>query len=629
MEYKGFTLDPFQVRAIRALDNRHSVVVSAPTGSGKTLTAEYVIDEHLRKGEQVVYTAPIKALSNEKYKDFCELYGEDRVGLLTGDVIRNPTAPIRIMTTEIYRNMCLTQDPTMESVAYVVFDEIHYIDDVERGYVWEEAIIFSKDHVRFLCLSATIPNADELAEWIEHIKNHKVECITHDVRSVPLHHMLFDVEHGLSSLDTLYKALGGVAFRRRARRRRGERIPLAPDHRDVVKELKSRTPLLYFCFSRRLCERYARELSRKRLFEANAAVSRRIRERLQDFPDVARLESTKLLRECLPRGIGFHHAGLLPVMKELVEEFFGAGHINILYTTETFAVGLNMPAKTVCFNSLRKFDGITFRWLNGKEYFQIAGRAGRRGKDKEGFVVSVLDRRDFDYQRIKKLFSGKTEPIESKFKLSYNTALNLVKRHEEQEIDLILKQSLFAFQERKSLRPRFDRLVRKLKRLEYIKDDVLTVKGEFASNMFSDELVFAEIFATDFIKDLSAYQVLLVLGCMAYEYRKGNEIKKSFRDKESRSLKKKVRDHKYLAYSGRFEYLDDVTGLVKPCFEQRDFFVMVENTTMLEGDVLRFLTQMLDRMRHILKATHRMDVRDRIGECEFVVKSTVEDVFVL
>src|SRR3990167_5675309 len=225
MNYKGFELDKFQEDAINAIEHNKSVVVSAPTGSGKTLIADYIIDRDIKKGIKVIYTAPIKALSNQKYKDFCRDYGEEKIGLLTGDTVKNPNASVLIMTTEIYRNMALSHDPIVEQISYVIFDEIHYINDIERGYVWEESIIFSKNKVRFLCLSATIPNAKEFADWIHSIKGHKVETIKHEHRSVPLHKKFYDSELGICTLEEIkgiadipdYKYIHGRQKSRRPR----------------------------------------------------------------------------------------------------------------------------------------------------------------------------------------------------------------------------------------------------------------------------------------------------------------------------------------------------------------------------------------------------------------------------
>ncbi|MCK4968067.1 MAG: DEAD/DEAH box helicase, partial [Candidatus Aenigmarchaeota archaeon] len=239
MQFKNLTLDKFQKDAIDAVEKNNSVVVSAPTGSGKTLIADYIIDKHLGDGSIIIYTAPIKALSNQKYKDFCKDYGKDSVGLITGDIVINPGAPVLVMTTEIYRNMTIINDPMLSSVKYVIFDEIHYINDIERGYVWEESIIFSKKHVRFLCLSATIPNVKEFSAWISAIKKHKVEVVKYTNRPVPLEKKFFDAELGITTLEELKKRTEMSLSRKRlwGTPNRREMAPI-PKHTELIKEIK-------------------------------------------------------------------------------------------------------------------------------------------------------------------------------------------------------------------------------------------------------------------------------------------------------------------------------------------------------------------------------------------------------
>ena len=446
MHYKGFELDKFQEDAINAIEHNKSVVVSAPTGSGKTLIADYIIDRDFRKGIRVVYTAPIKALSNQKYKEFSRSYGEENVGILTGDVQKNPDALILVMTTEIYRNMVMSSDPFISDISYVIFDEIHYINDIERGYVWEESIIFSKPKTRVLCLSATIPNAQEFADWIEAIKEHEVVVVRHDERPVPLHVNFYDAELGVTDLKNLKQHMDIPEYNKFM----GKRIrhkPKIPSHIDLIKEIKNNLPCLFFSFSRQKCQKNAMELAKAQLFEPNPEISSFIRAKLSNSnPDINKLESTKIMRQTLPYGIGFHHAGILPILKEMVEDLFEKGLIKVLYTTETFAVGINMPAKSVCFESMRKFDGVSFRLMNSKEYFQIAGRAGRRGIDTEGFVYIMIERRFFEHDRIKRLVHSDTIPIKSQFRLSVNTVLNLIKHHNEKEIDEILSKSFHSYQ---------------------------------------------------------------------------------------------------------------------------------------------------------------------------------------
>ncbi|MAE12990.1 helicase, partial [Candidatus Woesearchaeota archaeon] len=254
MEYKGFQLDKFQERAIHAIENNRSVIVSAPTGCGKTLIADYIINRDIENNIKVIYTAPIKALSNQKYKEFSEEYGEHNVGLLTGDIVKNAGAPVLIMTTEIYRNMVLINDPLINEISYVVFDEIHYINDPERGYVWEESIIFSKPHVRLLCLSATIPNAKQFANWIRAIAKHEVEVITHSTRLVPLHTSFFDADLGITTLEQI-RDLKNVPdyFEIRSGKRR-RKAPPAPSHVKLIEQILDKLPCLFFNFSRASCQ---------------------------------------------------------------------------------------------------------------------------------------------------------------------------------------------------------------------------------------------------------------------------------------------------------------------------------------------------------------------------------------
>ena len=626
MNYKGLTLDKFQEDSIKSIDNNHSVVVSAPTGSGKTLIADYIINKYIKKGIKVIYTAPIKALSNQKYKEFTSDYGKDLIGLLTGDVVINPTAPVLIMTTEVYRNMALTDDKMINQISYVVFDEIHYINDIERGYVWEESIIFSKPHVRFLCLSATIPNAKEFASWISSIKKHNVDTIKHDERSVPLHKNFYDSELGITTLNSIkdiedipdYRYIRGMSRRRRPRIK-------PPDHVELVKEIKDKLPCFFFNFSRQGCQDCALELSRAKIFDIKPEVSAVLRKKLQGAPkEIGNLPSTNILRQTLPYGIAFHHAGLIPLIKETVEELFSKGMINVLYTTETFAVGINMPAKTVCFKSLRKFDGINFRFINSKEYFQIAGRAGRRGIDKEGFVYAMVDRRDFDYTILKKVTGSDVDPIKSQFRLTVNTVLNLIKHHTREEIEKILKMSFYTYQKnsKSEIKHAFNNINKKLIKLGFVKEGKLTEKGEFSSGIYADEITIGEIFATDFYKDLMEYQLMMIIACLCYEPRERTEFYKTYPSKPSNDLKKKM----YELKEKRFNSLDSLTALIHPCYHGKDIFEIMKNTNFLEGDIIRFFRQMLDRFSQIRNATNDARLEQMARNCQDIIISSLSDI---
>lgn len=443
--YRGFTLDPFQEQAVDFIDQNKSVLVAAPTGVGKTLIADYIIEKIFREGGRVVYTAPIKALSNQKYREFKALVGPEAMGILTGDIVVNPDAPILIMTTEIFRNM-LQEDPERVSdVRYVIFDEIHYIDDPERGSVWEESLIFMPPSMRFLGLSATIPNVDELASWIEEVQGSDVEVVTHSERIVPLKHALYERSLGFTTMGRLQK---------KHRRLMSESTDGRPDvpattHLDLVDAIKDQyLPCLFFTFSRRKCESNALELSEAQDFldkAQKAQVQAIIDEVLERYPNV---ESGRWphLRRLLLKGIAYHHAGMLPVLKDIVEELFTQRLIQVLYCTETFAVGLNFPCKTVCFDSSTKWDGVTFRPISNREYFQMAGRAGRRGIDEEGYVFTVVDLNYFDAGEFPSMKEDEVEPLQSQFALTYNSILNLVKNYNEQDIHRILGQNFATYQ---------------------------------------------------------------------------------------------------------------------------------------------------------------------------------------
>ncbi len=639
MKFHDFTLDPFQEQSIKAIEKNHSVVVSAPTGSGKTLVADYIIHKTLKGKKRIIYTAPIKALSNQKFKDITREHGADKVGLMTGDIVINPHAQLLIMTTEIYRNMVVSNDEEVKDVAYVVFDEVHYINDIERGYVWEESIIYSPAMVRFLCLSATIPNAQEFAAWIQSIKKHEVETVVAVKRNVPLKHMFYDYELGITTLEKIRKAkdIPGYdnVFRRRGRKR--ERTP-APDHVALLRELgKDKLPCLFFSFSRRDCQMKAAELAKTNMFKPEKRIQEFVAKMLQDAPTgITQLKTTQTLRRTIAKGIAFHHAGLLPILKEIVEELFSRGWIKVLYTTETFAVGINMPAKTVCFAALRKYDGISFRALNTKEYFQIAGRAGRRGIDTVGYVVSMIFRPTFRYREVKKLTAKDVEPIKSQFKLGVNTVLNLIDQKTPEEIEHILRLSFFSYQKfgeeyetipTKKLLARYNSIRRKLEKLQYVVDGKLTAKGQFSSKIFAHEIAIGEIFATPINSKLDEYQILLVLAALVYEPRDTYKFKQKFRNEALKKLKIILRKNEFLAKEKHLLELDTMTTIINPMYNGKTFFEVLELTNLLEGDLIRLYLQVLDRLGQIRKASTDHKLLAKVENCEGIVHKILEGIY--
>lgn len=633
IKFKEFTLDRFQIEAIQSIENNNSVVVSAATGTGKTLIADYIIDKHLKLGDKVIYTAPIKALSNQKFSDFKRQYGEDKVGILTGDVTINPEAPLKIMTTEIYRNMLLSNDPEALETAYVIFDEIHFLGDYERGTVWEESVIFAPEKTRFLCLSATIPNARQFANWIEYIKKHTVDVVTEKKRAVPLKHLFFDDEKGFATIEEIkeWKELDKIPkYQKSFRNKKKYFEELKRRKKQGTNELlydleaENKLPCIYFCFSRMLTQKKAEGLSKRKNYLSNEETSEAgkiIREKVKDMDEsIKTLETTRLLRQCLSKGIAFHHAGILPSLKGLVEKMFEAGLVKVLFATETFAVGINMPAKAVCFDSLEKFDGIQFRYLNSKEYFQLAGRAGRRGIDKVGYAISMIDRQFMDIKKVESITSSDSEPLESQFRLSYNTVLNMVRNHTEEEQKIILESSFYGYQQsgrQGSTRiiNSFNKRKKKLMKENYITNGLngqeLTEKGLFAMKIYTMELLTTELFCSSLTKKLTDEEILVLVGAMMYEERKNVKFRGRDRRVTNRILKK-LQNHNYPMQHFRENPFHMLEPFLKKWYNGCEFSELLEFTTMPEGDIVRYIRQILDMLQQIQHATLEDEFRDRI-----------------
>ena len=450
MLYKGFQLDRFQENAIHAIDKAHSVIVTAPTGAGKTVIAEYAVEECIRMERRVIYTAPIKALSNQKYRDFYKEYGE-RIGIVTGDVVLNPFAQVLLMTTEVFRNTIFDDITRLEDVEYVIFDEIHYINDIERGTVWEESIIFAPQNIKFICLSATIPNIKQFAEWMQTVRETQIDVIEELERPVPLEHHLYLDGYGVGNLKCLkqiQESLTDEDFSDAHDDKAAEKV--FPDliRTDLIPYIqnKGQLPCLYFCFSRKGCKQNAEYYA-----DRNFLTPEQREEILQLFDSLCtrysihETRNVKVFRQLVSKGVAYHHAGMLPTLKEVVERLFTSGLIQLLFTTETFAVGINMPACTVVFESLEKYDGVGFRYLKTREYHQMSGRAGRRGIDLIGYVYARTTPRFADAEQIHRIHSGKIESIESQFNLSYSSILNLYEQYGDDIYD-VCTRSLSNFQ---------------------------------------------------------------------------------------------------------------------------------------------------------------------------------------
>ena len=514
-----FPLDSFQLEAIAHLAEGQSVMVAAPTGTGKTLVAEYAIWLAQQRNQRVIYTTPLKALSNQKYRDLRDVYGYDAVGLVTGDIVEHSRASVVIMTTEVYRNMLLeeggdrfTSDEnpipsSLADVGFVIFDELHYLSDVGRGPVWEEAIICSPKHVQLVGLSATVSNAEDLASWISRV-HRPISLVVHEQRAVPLEHYYFldNKLHLVQNADgqriERFPDIGGEAklaqmmgrnrsytfddedededdfwYGRNKKRKaavadeapgtlgasttieastreqpKAKRPPerKAPEPGEILTVLRDADllPCLYFLPGRRVVEEAAMSAA-LHLFtspEEQELIKAEVGIWLEQLPKEDRsLQQVYSLTELLPRGLAFHHAGLLPGLKVLVETLFARGYLRAVFATDTLALGVNMPARSVVVGSLSKFDGQEMRLLTPNEYRQLTGRAGRRGMDIHGAAIipySPWEPFETSFQRI----TDELQPVTSSFIIRYNSILNLWHPGDVQHLRRICASSLREYQ---------------------------------------------------------------------------------------------------------------------------------------------------------------------------------------
>ncbi len=502
-----FRLDPFQVQACEALERGHGVLVCAPTGAGKTVVGEFAVHLALQAGQKCFYTTPIKALSNQKHSDLVRRYGPERIGLLTGDQSINGDAPVVVMTTEVLRNMLYAGSEALQGLSYVVMDEVHFLADRMRGAVWEEVILHLPEEIRLVSLSATVSNAEEFGGWIKTVRG-DTTVVVDEHRPVPLwQHMLV----GKRLFDLFdYSAAAGksprvdpelvrhIANRREADRlvdweprRRGRRdggrpggsgLHRPPSRPDVIATLdrEGLLPAITFIFSRAGCDGAVKQCLRSPLRltteEDRARIAEVIDRRCGDLADadLAVLDYYEW-REGLLRGLAAHHAGMLPTFRHTVEELFTAGLIKAVFATETLALGINMPARTVVLEKLVKFNGEQHMPLTPGEYTQLTGRAGRRGIDVEGHAVVIWNPHEStaDPTEIAGLASTRTFPLRSSFAPSYNMTINLVSQLSPRAAHALLERSFAQYQADRSVVG----LVRGVQRGERMLDEIAAELG--------------------------------------------------------------------------------------------------------------------------------------------------------
>ena len=461
-----FELDTFQKQAVLKLEQAESVFVAAHTSAGKTVVVEYAIALSQKHMTRTIYTSPIKALSNQKFRDFKDTFND--VGLVTGDIQINPTATCLIMTTEILRSMLYNGSDIIRDLEWVIFDEVHYINDAERGVVWEEVLILLPDHVNMIMLSATVPNTLEFADWVGRTKKKKIWVISTPKRPVPLEHFLYTGSSGKTRDEMFLLQDSNGSFlqsghtravtAKKERESKGKQGYGAKGVKDRVGpqqekniwltlidhlQRKDKLPVVAFTLSRNRCDQTANTLSSLDLTTSmeksdihhfiNKCIAR-LKGSDRKLPQVLNFS------ELLQRGIGVHHSGILPILKEVVECCFAKGWVKLLFATETFAMGVNMPARTVVFDNIRKHDGKQFRTLLPAEYIQMAGRAGRRGLDTTGTVVILCKNEVHEMSELHGMMQGKPTRLESKFRLTYSMILNLL-RVEQLRVEDMMKRS--------------------------------------------------------------------------------------------------------------------------------------------------------------------------------------------
>lgn len=480
-----FELDDFQKDACKFIDEGKSVVVCAPTGAGKTVIAQHAIHRALEEGKRIFYTTPLKALSNQKYYDFGVKYGTEKVGLLTGDTSINRNGQIVVMTTEVFRNMLYGTNfgsvtDNMKDVKYVVLDEVHYMNDEQRGTVWEESIIYCPTNVQIIALSATVANADELTDWINTVHS-KTELVNTDFRPVPLKFFYFDSSQPTKLLPLLTPN-GQLNKKIRPEKRVfGKKLQNKKNYvKDVIRNLEQNDmlPAIYFTFSRKKCDEQMEKCASLDLVtkDERAQIQQIIDEYIAENPH---LYNNKHI-EYLLCGVASHHAGLLPAWKGLVEKLFQKGLIKVVFATETLAAGINMPARSTVISSTSKRTDSGHRMLTASEFLQMSGRAGRRGMDEVGYVT-IIGTQFQSPEEVAELVLSGANPLESRFSPSYSMVLNLLQRFSLEEAKELILKSFGYFSSGTRLQPL-------LKAQEQIKNELKSREFVCPSKLNDDKL---------------------------------------------------------------------------------------------------------------------------------------------
>lgn len=551
IEGLGFGLDRFQLDAIEAVDKRVNVLVSAPTGAGKTLVANYAIGRELEREQRTFYTTPLKALSNQKYHELCKLYGTQRVGLLTGDTSINRTAPVVVMTTEVLRNMLLTESDQLTSLGLVVLDEVHYLQDPFRGGVWEEVLILTPAPVRFVALSATIGNADFLGAWLSEVRG-PTTVVIERTRPIVLHNHFAVMKRG-QPLAEIHDLLDGQRLSNEARRidnlmkssrkfRPGPKWqgakstapppPFRAPRRSKLMQALEREdllPVIVFIFSRAACDDAVHQLRRDGLLFTKPEERREIESiaesRLTGFSpeDLQALEYADFI-DALRRGIAMHHAGMVPAFREIVEACFERNLLAVVFATETLALGVNMPARSVALERFTKYSDDGRQFLTSAEYAQMTGRAGRRGLDDEGHAI-VCFASDLALHDVGRVALAPPADLHSSFRPTYNFTANLINHFDYDTALDVVQRSFAQFENDRRpagrKRPLTDQMIarhRVLEELGYAKGWTLSPDGQLLRSIYHEcDLLIAESISAGVFEDLEPAELAGLLSCFVYE----------------------------------------------------------------------------------------------------------------
>jgi ATP-dependent RNA helicase HelY len=554
IEGLGFGLDRFQLDAIEALDKRVNVLVSAPTGAGKTLVANYAIGRELEREQRTFYTTPLKALSNQKYHELCELYGSERVGLLTGDTSINRTAPVVVMTTEVLRNMLLTESDQLTTLGLVVLDEVHFLQDPFRGGVWEEVLILTPPAVRFVALSATIGNATFLGEWLNEVRG-PTTVVVETTRPIQLHNHVAVMKRG-EPYAQIHDLLDGERLSNDARRidnmmksssrfRPGAKWQgskssappppfRAPRRSELMQALEREDllPVIVFIFSRAACDDAVHQLRRDGLLFTKPEERREIEDvaeaRLVEFSedDLKALEFADFV-DALRRGIAMHHAGMVPAFREIVETCFERNLLAVVFATETLALGVNMPARSVALERFTKYSDSGRQFLTSAEYAQMTGRAGRRGLDDEGHAI-VCFASDLSLQDVGRVALAPPADLHSSFRPTYNFTANLVNHFDYETALDVVRRSFAQFENDRRpaghRRPLTDQMVARhhvLIELGYAEGWRLTDQGQLLRSIYHEcDLLIAESISAGVFEGLDPASLAGLLSCFVYESRR-------------------------------------------------------------------------------------------------------------